>query len=81
MHLAAKFGSGIPLIGTTLPDVGDPQFPAVLAVYAALAGGAYGLWSSRGSWRIAEREAFKFGWIASGFGALVYLFGLISDLY
>jgi hypothetical protein len=69
------------MIGAALPNLGDPQFPAVLAVYAALAGGAYGLWISRGSWQAAEREAFKFGWIASTCGAFVYLFGLISGLY
>lgn len=77
MHRSAA----LDLVGTALPDAGDPQFPAVLALYAALAGGAYGLLISGGSWKAAEREAFKFGWIASAAGAIVYLAGLISSLY
>jgi hypothetical protein len=67
-------------LAAALPDPGDPSFPTITAVL----GGFLAIARVRirgGSWRRAEREAFRWGFYATGLGVLVYLFGLISNLY
>jgi hypothetical protein len=67
-------------LAAALPDPGDPAFPTIMAVF----GGFLAIVRVRlrgGSWKDAEREAFRWGFYATGLGILVYLFGLISGLY
>ncbi len=67
-------------IAAALPDPGDPTFPTITAVLGGFLAIAR-VRSTGGSWKKAEREAFRWGFYATGFGILVYLFGLISGLY
>jgi hypothetical protein len=67
-------------LAAALPDPGDPAFPTITAVL----GGFLGILRVRvrsGSWKLAEREAFRWGFYSTGMGILVYLFGLITGLY
>ncbi len=61
----------------SLPNPGDPGFPAVLATFFAFLGGAAELARSR-SWERVQGAAFKLGFLATGAGIGFYLFGLVD---
>lgn len=63
-----------------LPDPGGPDLPAILATFFAFAWAAVAL-ARGGSWKDAERAAFKAGFIGTGVGVGIYLLGLITGVY
>lgn len=70
----------IELAATSLPNPGDPAFPAALATFFAFLGGAAELARS-GSWERVQEAAFRLGFLATGVGIGFYLFGLVTGLY
>ncbi len=63
-----------------LPDLGDPNSIGIAAVIDGFVGA--GLARLLGaSWEEAERAAFRFAFVATGFAFGAYLFALVTDLY
>lgn len=64
----------------SLPDFGDPSFPAVCAATGAFVGA----WLSRRSgaeWDEVETSAFKSAYYGTAGATIIYLGGLITGLY
>jgi hypothetical protein len=78
--VATIFGYAAIQLASSVPSPADPGFPAVLAMLAAFAGGAWELMRTR-SWDGVQLQAFKFSFVATGAGICAYAFGLVSGLY